>query len=226
MNTSQRVKTVVVAALVTLAATSAQAAATYCSAVGGNAAGLSVNDMKFNSVAADDCYGVVGGNPNSLIDYNNLGLTWGTFSAFAGTNHGSADFMGLHFVVAAAVGSSAGSWVLTVTDTNGSAPLNLPTTLDFVGVLKGATSDALYFFDDRTVAAGANPGTFTITFTNGGTNNPGLSHLDVLIRQGTTTSSGGGTSGNMPEPQSSALALLGLGMLGTAMWARRRSQRR
>jgi len=49
---------------------------------------------------------------------------------------------------------------------------------------------------------------------------------DCGIPEASTSSSGGtGTSGQVPEPSSSALALLGLAMLGATFWKRRSSQR-
>jgi hypothetical protein len=211
------VKAGVGAALMT-ALFAAQAAPTYCSGPG-TPTGITVNNMTLNGIAATDCYG-----PDQLANNSTAAdvtavnsLKWGggfTFLARDENNSGTGTgtYMGLQFTLNAnSIGANAGTYTLTIVDTNGGAPLNLPATLDLVGILKAGTDYAAYFFDDITVNAGNN-GTYTIAFTNGGGQLPGLSHLDLLVRGGTST---------VPEPATAGL--LGLGLLGL-LGARRRKQ--
>ncbi len=47
----------------------------------------------------------------------------------------------------------------------------------------------------------------------------------TLQNSSSSSSSSGGTSGNIPEPNSSGLALFGMGLLGATLWLRRRSDK-
>jgi hypothetical protein len=104
----------------------------------------------------------------------------------------------------------------------------MPFQLDFALSLKGSNEFAVWFFDDVTFD-GSGGGTWAINFNNNGGNNPALSHLNLFIRDGSSSSSsrsssGGGasSSGEIPEPNSGTMALLGLGLLvGSFAWRRR-----
>lgn len=186
-------------------------AAGYC--LGGTATGgISTGNVTLNSINSDDCYGMVSGNINNAADINGLNLTWGTNWAFlADSSSGSSGtLMGLAFTVTATPGTS-GSWTLTGTDTNGSSPLNFPTSLDFAVGLKASNEYALWGFDNATVNGGPNSGTFSIVFTNNGGQIPNLSHLIVFGRE-----AGGGTVATIPEPETYAMLLAGLGLVGFA----------
>lgn len=205
------------AALMTLFV-SAQAAA-YCSAPGPHPDGLDVSNMTINMIAATDCYGPgsMGNNATSTTTSTVNGLAWGggfTFLARneAGDTSDTGTFQGIQFTLSTgSIGQTSGTFTLTAIDTNPGAGVDLPATFDLVGVLKGGTPYAAYFFDDLTINPGSNGGTYTIAFTNNGGNFPGLSHIDFLIR--------GGTNIRIPEPATAGL--LGLGLLGL-MGARRR----
>lgn len=190
----------------------AYAAPTYCSAGSPHPDGLAVTDMTLNSINSSDCYGVVSGNINSTTDLNTLNVFGNDWEARITTDGGATTtFEGLQITLSATgVGDTSGTWELAIVDTNGTDPLNLPTTLDLVGALKASDRYALYFFDDILLSAD-NDGTWIITFENRGGQLPDLSHLDVFIRGGTT---------NVPEP--ATLLLLGVGMLGLAGIRRRR----
>lgn len=185
--------------------------------------GISVTDVTYEGANASDCYGVVAGNLNpsqaeSFVNDTSTqpGSVWGggwTHVAKDENGSGSGTFQGLSFTLDASGVNSAnsGTWTLTVTDTNGGAPLNLPTTLDLVTILKGGNELALWFFDDVTVDS-SNEGTWRISFLNNGGNRPNLSHMDLLVRNG---------SNEVSEP--GGLGLLGLGLAGLAALRRRRS---
>lgn len=198
----------------------AQAAATYC-VPGSNSDGLALSDMTYNGNNANDCYGVVSGNDN-LAFVN--GLKWGNDWSFlakddfpGGTTQGSGSFLGINFTLAVDAGKS-GNWTLTGTDTNGTAPLNLPATLDLVGVLKGSTNFALYLFDD-VVFDGTDGGTYTIKFTTkNGNSVPDISHLSLYVREGTQSD----TPPNNRIPEPTLPLLLGSGLLGMTLVRRLR----
>ena len=196
------------------AAKPAPAAPGYCS--GGTATeGITTAGATLSTIVANDCYGVVAGNitstgnglPDGPAELN--ALTWGGgWTYFDGTDEASgAVFMGLKFTVTATAGTS-GSWTLTGTDTNGGTALNFPTSLDFIVGLKAGDEYALWAFDDR-VVDGSDTGTFTITFTNNGGNNPALSHLIVFGREAVFAP--------VPEASTYAMMLAGLGLVGFAV---------
>lgn len=188
-------------------------AAGYCD-LGTATESISTANMTFNSIASSDCYGVVAGNVSSTGNGTSDGpdelnaLAWGTgWTYLAATDEAGGTFMGLSFSVTATPGSS-GSWTLTGIDTNEDAPLNFPTSLDFLVGLKGGTEYALWGFDDANVD-GSDTGTFSIVFTNNGGNNPALSNLIVFGRE-----AGGGTVSAIPEADTHAMLLAGLALVG------------
>lgn len=181
----------------------------YCSA-GLASEGISAGNMTFNSIGANDCYGVAGGNINSGDAAEINGMNWGSgWTYLADSDQGTGAYQGLTFSVTATQGSS-GSWTLTGTDSNGTAPLNFPTSLDFAVGLKGGNEYALWGFDNATVT-GTDGGTFSIVFTNNGGNIPDLSHLIVFGREAS-----GGSIAAIPEPETYAMLLAGLGLVGFA----------
>jgi len=187
---------------------SAQAAG-YCN-LSTATEGISTSNMTFNSINASDCYGVAAGNINPGDAATVNALAWGSgWSYLDSTDDAGVTFMGIDFTVVATAGS-VGSWTLTGTDTNGGAPLNFPTSLDFVVGLKAGSEYALWGFDNA-VVDGSDSGTFSIVFTNNGGQNPALSHLIVFGRE-----AGGGTVGMVPEADTYAMLLAGLGLVGFA----------
>lgn len=229
MNLQNRVKPVttllgsLAIGIASLAAFAPSAQAAGLCSTNSQTGGISVSNMTYEGANANDCYGTLAGNltPTGLTSLVNdtaqdPAQTWGdrwTYLAKADGTDGTATFQGLYFTLSPSTfGDNAGSWLLKVEDKNGSTPLNLPTTLDFIAGLKGGSGDtslALWFFDDVVVNNGDNEGTFEIVFLNNGRNTPDLSHLDLLVRPS-----------EVPEPAS--LGLLGLGLLGLGALRRRR----
>jgi hypothetical protein len=224
------------AVLAFAAAGAANAATGYCiNPAPVNTDGLSTSDVNYSVTGAvpftnaTDCYGVVSGN----ITGTDLGVTntlrWGTGFVYGdGTDSGSGTvnlFGGSFTFTLTATAGTTGTYTLTATDNNGATPPNYPIFLDFVVGLKASDRYALYFFDDATFD-GSGGGQWTITFKNNGGQIPNISHMTVYVREGTsTTSQTSQTSITAPEPGSSTLALLGLGLLFGGFVQRRRARR-
>lgn len=201
-------------------------------ACGTAGSGLNTGDVTYSVTGAmpftdsTNCAGVIMGNINGASDIGtNFG---GGFQDAAGTDSGSASaslFGGTFtFSLTGPVnGSTSGIWTLTATDDNGPAVPNFPIFLDFVVALKASDRYALYFFDDATFD-GSGGGAWSIQFVNNGNQIPGLSHLGVFVREGSSTSSQSSQSSlTVPEPSSSGLAMLGLGLIGLGFVLRRQS---
>ena len=193
-----------------LALTTPALASGYCSA-GMATEGIATSNVTFDGASAADCYGVVTGNLNGNEGAAFLnGMSWGSgWTYLDSTDAASATFMGLKFSVAATPGAT-GSWTLTGIDTNGGAALNFPASLDFAVGLKAGNEFAVWGFDN-VVVDGSDSGTFNIVFTNKGGNNPDLSYLIVFGRE-----SGGGSITAVPEADTYAMLLAGLGLVGFA----------
>ncbi|SNT39387.1 PEP-CTERM protein-sorting domain-containing protein [Noviherbaspirillum humi] len=177
--------------------------------------------MVINSISATNCFGTFDSGSSSLatmqtyVNNNSSNFFGGGWTgvvkddAGGGSTEGNNIFNGIQFALSA-LGNN--TFTLNLTDTNPSAPLNLPATFDLLGVLNGGNVDAAYFFDDILLDT-SNNGSYTISFKNNGGQIPGLSHLDILVRDGRNT--------NVPEP--GPLSLLAIGIMGF-MWVRRRNQ--
>lgn len=198
--------------LVLALASQQAAAAAYCGMNPTNGEGLSKDDMTFNALAADDCYGVVMDNNDSAADINALANWYDPTQQWAllakSDDPATNTVSGIQFTLTATVGKS-GSWTLTAFDTNGMAYANLPVAMDFVGVLKGSDRYAVYYFDNELVG-GSNSGTWEISYLNKGGNVPNLSHLSLYTR----VDEGGGIPASIPEAQTWAMMLAGLGLVG------------
>lgn len=190
-------------------------AASYCGASPSNGDGLSKSDMTFNSMAASDCYGVSSGNDdaetiNGLANWQDPAGQWALLAKSDANVGGvsSGSLSGIDFTLSASAGIE-GTWTLEAFDSNGAAYANLPATMDFVGLLKASNGFAAYYFDDVVVSAG-NAGTWTIAFVNHGGQPPDLSHLSLYTR----VDDGGGIPAAIPEAQTYAMMLAGLGLVG------------
>lgn len=230
MNAKRWLPMFVATASAFLFASAAQATAMYCAPNGTNTDGLSISDMTYDGGTrnADDCYGIVSGNLSTdgsdLTYLNNLnwGNGWNFLIKDDTPGAGAAEsvlFKGLNFSLSATSGQT-GNWTLNAVDTNSTAPLGLPATLDFIGILKGATGYAMYYFDD-VIFNGSNGGTWAMQiYTKNGKNIADLSHLSLYIRDNCPNHDC--TVTEVPEP--GMLGLLGMGLLGLGLFRRKRPQ--
>jgi PEP-CTERM motif-containing protein len=158
--------------------------------------------------------GVNNGNPTQ--ETANLNTAFGTaFSYLAKTGDVSQVSQGLLFSVTDS-GGNAGTWTVSWSDTNGSAPLNLPVVMDFeVGLFGGSTGDG-YFFDNvlLPVSPSSGSGAFNIAFTNRGGQNPAISHLTLTGGNPAAPAVVDGGGGGDPVPEPASMMLLGSGLMG------------
>jgi len=220
-NSTQSILQAAALAALLAASGSAMAAASYCGASLTNPDGLSKDDMTFNSQSASDCYGVSSGNDdadtvNTLTNWQDPAGEWSLLAKSDADVNGGVSYgtiSGIDFTLSA---GTEGTWTLSAYDSNGPAYANLPTSMDFVGVLKASNGFAAYYFDDVEVSAG-NSGTWTISFVNHGGQTPDLSHLSLYTR---VDEFGGIPPAAIPEASTYAMMLAGLGLVG--FMARRR----
>jgi hypothetical protein len=194
-----------------LALTPQAYAAGYC-ADGTATEGISQSDVKVNGVSADDCFGVVDGNITGGGKFAGApvlnGMDWGTGWTYLDSPGASTvNFMDVTFVTEVTAGSS-GTWTLTGEDIVAGA---LPIAIDLVVGLKAGNEYALWGFDN-VLFNGATGGTFSIAFTNNGGNHPALSHMILFARE-----AGGGSITAVPEADTWAMLLAGLGLVGFAV---------
>ncbi len=193
-------------ALAGVVVASVASAATICSV---SDIDLTVNSILYSPIACADA--IPNGNPTQETSAINAAFS-SNLSYLAKDGAASVAYQGLLFTTSTSAGN-VGTWNVAWSDINGAAPLNLPTGFDFAVGLFGGSTGAAYYFDNLTLAASPNnsgTGTFEITFTNNGGNNPAISHLTLL----------GGDPFAVPEPAS--LALLGFGAVVTGAVRRRR----
>jgi hypothetical protein len=159
---------------------------------------------------------VANGNPTQETANMNTSLATGFVYLDTSASASGAGIGGITFVVTAP-GTTSGNWTVTWTDTNGAAPLNLPIMLDLDIGLFGGSTGADYLLTGVTLPAVPNTGTgsFDITFTNNGGQNPALSHL--------TLTGGNATGTTTPAPEPLSISLLGAGLIGLGAVRRRRA---
>jgi PEP-CTERM motif len=146
------------------------------------------------------------------------GLNLSTLNHLLASSDGTSNTqLGIKFTVAAA-GTTSGTWSMGWTDTNGSAPANLPLEVDLlVGIYGGNNGDG-YLFRDVILPAPPNnsgTGTFNITFLNKGGQIPSISHMIL---------GGGNFDPVVSTPEPATLTVLGAGLAALGLTRRRRSR--
>lgn len=215
-------KTKLTMAILALVASASYSTA-YAAACG---TGLDTTNVTFEQVASDDCEGPFSGN-NSQENINTYdsgsllfgGTAWGNELKDDGAPSTLNNVLGFNWTLSSPNTGTSGIWTLTLQDANPNDLINLPIFVDFLVVLKGSTTWAGYFFDDREIVNASNQGTFTIAFENNGGQIPGLSHMSLYLREGSDDDL---PPERIPEP--SAVALLGVGLLGMGLARKGRRQ--
>jgi len=182
---------------------------TQCSA-GNSAHGISVKDVTGNNGGASDCWGAFEGNNSNAANPIQIGTS--LFSELAKIDVGEAgapdELSGSDIGLAmTGQGTASGTWSFNAGAVDG----------DFLVVLKAANKPGFGVWQfagnpDNTSFSGS----WLIAWTVGGgpdPSSPALSHISIYGTEATTT---------VPEP--GTLATLGLGLLGLALGARRRTR--
>jgi hypothetical protein len=194
------------ASALTLLACAGPAFAAACSGVSVGAA--STDDVTFAGAASDQCV-ISTVNPQSGPNGDTSGFStefgggWSLLAKLTAAA-GNAALDGVNFAwTFAQTTTTNGTWTLTA-DQN--------VDLDLVFAMHASNrSGAFLFGDESLVASEVNNGTWKIEWLNNGGNVPDFSNVTLFARDITTA---------VPEPETYALFLAGLGMMG--FMARRR----
>jgi len=184
-----------------LLACAGPALAAACS--GSNVGGASTDDVTFAGAASDQCV-ISGVNPQS----GPHGDTSGFASTFGGgawsllakltTTAGNASLGGVNFAwTFAQTTGTLGTWSLTA---------DKAIDFDLVFAMHASNNSGAFLFNDESLLANeVNGGTWKIEWLNNGGNVPNYSNVTLFARDITAA---------VPEPETYALFLAGLGMMG------------
>jgi hypothetical protein len=215
----------------------------YCSAgtntaiVGDTISGslLSLSDVDLTVASTtytpSDCYGDFDPGPsNAAIETSAVNDIFGGIADpqklyhldGTGQDPSATGIGGITFVVGSSTGDDDGTWTVTWTDSNSSAPQNLPIYVDLVLLLNGGNNNAAYLLSNVLFPAGptSGGGTFDIQFLNSSLRNqPNISHLTLVGRI-----AAGPEINQVSEPAS--MMLFGVGLLSLSLMSRRRKCKR
>jgi hypothetical protein len=178
------------------------------------------NDVTLDGDFADGCdISTVnpqqGPNGNSSGFSDNFGNGWSLLSKVAGSSVASATttatFGGVDYKISftetPGSGTKKGTWTVNVSK---------PVTVDLVFALHAANRSGAFFFDNQALTSSplGNSGTWAINWYNNGNQVPGFSNLTIFARDQHVSA--------VPEPETYAMLLAGLGLAG--FMARRRKQ--
>ncbi|HKX42163.1 MAG TPA: PEP-CTERM sorting domain-containing protein [Burkholderiaceae bacterium] len=200
--------TCVAVAALACAASTAQAAA--CATFGAVAAGTaSTEDVTYNGADSDACV-ISGVNPQQGPNGNtsgfasSLGSGWSLLAKIDGSGNVSyGSLPGITFSSSiSGIPGTSGTWTLSA---------DQAVTLDLVFAMHGSNRSGAFLFDDLSIGSSGS-GTWEINWPNNGGNIPNYSNLTLFVRDVVVTP--------VPEPETYALMLAGLGAIG--FMARRR----
>lgn len=168
---------------------------------GVNVGSSQTSDVTFASIASDACvvanYNAQSGPGGNTSGFDPLpfGSGWSLLAKLPPSS-GSTTLDGVNFTWGfTGSGTGPGTWTLTA-DQN--------VTLDLVFAMHAGGYTGAFLFDDLALSAGTD-GSWEINWLNNGGRNPGYSNLTLFARDITTA---------VPEPETYALMLAGLGIMG------------
>jgi hypothetical protein len=196
-------------AAIGLSAAAAPAFAAPC--MGANVGTATTSDVTFEGLASDACV-ISGVNPQQGPNGNTAGFDtefgagWSMLAKLTDAS-GNASLGGVNFSWGfAQTTSTVGTWTLT-SDKNAE--------FDLVFAIHASNNSGAFLFDDQvTLANQSNGGTWVINWVNGGSQVPGFSNATLFARDITTA---------VPEPETYALFLAGLGAMGFVAKRRRKT---